>query len=158
MLLRQPGSRGVSHVRVTAVLASAVLFGGAWAFPGLAMAGAGSLTTLPNAPVPTGTTTPASTPTPTLGTTPTGPVTVPTPTATSSGGLSRIAEGAIFVAAALVIAGIARVIVRDARSRAPAGDPPSLDRVKGTVAPIEHRLKRSRAKAKRARRARRAGR
>jgi hypothetical protein len=57
-----------------------------------------------------------------------------------------------------VIAGIAWVIRSDARSHTPAGEVADIDRPKGTVAPIEHRLKRSRAKAKRARRARRAGR
>jgi hypothetical protein len=57
-----------------------------------------------------------------------------------------------------VIAGIARIIVKDARSHTPAGEVRSIDRPKGTIAPIEHRLRRSRARAKRARKARRAGR
>jgi hypothetical protein len=57
-----------------------------------------------------------------------------------------------------VIAGIARIIVKDARSHTPSGEAPSIDRPKGTIAPIEHRLRRSRARAKRARKARRAGR
>jgi hypothetical protein len=88
----------------------------------------------------------------------TGPITVPTPKATSSGGITGTEEAGIFVAAILVIAGIAWVIRSDARSHTPAGEIADIDRPKGTVAPIEHRLKRSRAKAKRARRARRAGR
>jgi hypothetical protein len=114
---------------------------------------AGSLTTLPTSPAPV--TTVPSTTTPT---TPSGPVTVPEVKSTGSGGLSKLDEGGIFVAAALVRIAIARIIMRDARSHAPSGEIRQIDRPKGTLAPIDHRLKRTRAKAKRARRARRAGR
>lgn len=89
----------------------------------------------------------------------TGPVTVaPASTSSSSGGLSSAEEIAIFVAAALVIAVIARIIMSDARRHTPAGDAPDWERARGTVKPLEQRIKESRAKAKRARRARRAGR
>jgi hypothetical protein len=117
---------------------------------------AGSLTTLPTAPVPSvsGTTTNGGTVT----FTPTGPVTVPNATPTTAGGLSKVEEAGIFVVGALLLAGIARLIVRDARRHAPRGEVREIDRPKGTLAPIDHRLKRTRAKAKRARRARRAGR
>jgi hypothetical protein len=121
--------------------------------PAVAIA-AGSLTTLSTSPV-TPTVVPSTT---TTSTTPSGPVTVPDVTPTSSGGLSKLDEAAIFVVAVLVLAGIARLIMRDARSHAPSGEIREIDRPKGTIAPIDHRLKRTRAKAKRARRARRAGR
>jgi hypothetical protein len=118
---------------------------------------AGSLTTLPTAPVPTVSGTTANAGSVTF--TPTGPVTVPAASPTSSGGLSKLEEAGIFVVGALLLAGIARLIMRDARSHTPAGEAVrEIDRPKGTVAPIDHRLKRTRAKAKRARRARRAGR
>jgi hypothetical protein len=124
----------------------------ALALPGAAVA-AGSLTTPPISPTPSVTTTVPSTTT-----TPSGPVTVPEVKATGSGGLSKLDEGGIFVVAALVLAGIARLIMRDARSHTPSGEIRQIDRPKGTLAPIDHRLKKTRAKAKRARRARRAGR
>jgi hypothetical protein len=99
------------------------------------------------------TTTPSTTTTPAS----TAPYTVKAPASSSgSGGLSTADEIGIIVAAALLIGGIARIIMRDARSHAPAGAPPDLDRARGSVRPIEHRVKRSRAKAKNARRARRA--
>jgi hypothetical protein len=64
----------------------------------------------------------------------------------------------LFAVVGLVLAGIARLIVTDARGRAPTHVAGEIDRVKGSVRPIDHRIRRSRAKAKRAKRARRAGR
>jgi hypothetical protein len=99
-----------------------------------------------------------TTPTTTSTATTSGPVTVPAPVSPTAGtnGLTSVEEGAIFVVALLVIVTIARIIVNDARRHSPRGATVSIDRPRGTVAPLEHRLKRSRAKAKRARRARRA--
>jgi hypothetical protein len=146
---RRRFSREAACARIATVLASGLVLSAAIAAP--ASAKSGSLSTVPSITTPT-TTTPSTS-------TQTGPLTVPTTTSSqSSGGLSRGAELAIFIAAALLIAGIAWIIVTDARGRTPAGDLPDLDRPKGTIAPLDHRLRRSRAKAKRARRARRAGR
>jgi hypothetical protein len=145
-------SRHAACATIATVLASGLVLSAAIAAPASAKSGSLS-TTVPSITTPTTTTTTPST------STQTGPLTVPTTTTSqSSGGLSRGAELAIFVAAALLIAGIAWIIVTDARGRTPAGDLPDLDRPKGTIAPLDHRLRRSRAKAKRARRARRAGR
>jgi hypothetical protein len=143
-------SRQAACATIATVLASGLVLSTAIAAPASATSGSLS-TTVPSITTPT-TTTPSTS-------TQTGPLTVPTTTTSqSSGGLSRGAELAIFVAAALLIAGIAWIIVTDARGRTPSGDLPDLDRPKGTIAPLDHRLRRSRAKAKRARRARRAGR
>ena len=113
----------------------------------------GPLTTLPST-VPA-TTTPAST-----SSAPTGPVTVPVPAApaSSSGGVSSGEAIGIGVVVLLILAGIGRFIVTDARSHQPSRATRELDRARGTVKPIEHRISQSRAKAKRAKRARRAGR
>ncbi|HEX2703416.1 MAG TPA: hypothetical protein VHM72_08295, partial [Solirubrobacteraceae bacterium] len=116
---------------------------------------------LPAAAGATGATSPASallptTPTTQPSTTSTGPPTVPAPSnSSSSGGLSSAEEIGIFVLAALIIAGIARLIISDARSHTPAGEVPDWERPRGSVRPLEQRIKQSRAKAKRARRARR---
>jgi hypothetical protein len=86
-----------------------------------------------------------------------GPVTVPAPTSSSSsGGLSRTDEIGIILVALLLIGGIWRIIISDARRHNPTGAVPDYDRPRGSVRPIEHRIKDSRAKAKNARRARRA--
>lgn len=114
----------------------------------------GSLTTLPST-IPATTTQPATT-----SPAQTGPVTVPNTTAStsSSGGISTGVAIGIGVAVLVVLAGIGRFIVTDARSHRPSRVSRELDRAKATVRPIEHRIRHSRAKAKRARRARRAGR
>ncbi|MGA2470844.1 MAG: hypothetical protein ABSG64_09160 [Solirubrobacteraceae bacterium] len=146
------GSR--AHSRRLATLGAAVAFIALLAPASASATGSGTpLTT--TLPTPT-----LGATTPTLGSsTPPGPVTVPAPVTTSSGGgITSVEEAAIFVVAGLVIFSIARIIVNDARRHAPAGTAPSIDRPRGSVAPLEHRLKRSRAKAKRARRARRAAR
>jgi hypothetical protein len=84
---------------------------------------------------------------------------VPTPTtSTGSGGLSSGEEIGLFAVVGLVLAGIARMIVTDARGRAPTRVAGEIDRVKGSVRPLDHRIRDSRAKGKRAKRARRAGR
>jgi hypothetical protein len=144
------GSDGLRHA--LAVLAAAGLV--ALALPaGAAAAGATSPASslIPTTTTPTATQTPATS---------TGPVTVapPASSSSSSGGISSLEEIGIFVAAALLIAVIARIIMSDARGHTPAGDAPDWERERGTVKPLEQRIKESRAKAKRARRARRAGR
>jgi len=114
----------------------------------------GSLSTLPGLSNQSGQTTPTTT-TPTQ----TAPFTVPNPsTSSSSGGISTADEIGFGVVVLLVLGGIARFIVRDARARVPARPAREIDRVKGTVKPIEHRVKRARSKERRARRARRASR
>lgn len=112
------------------------------------------MSTLPGLSPQSSQTTPTTT-TPTQ----TGPFTVPNPTTTSSsGGISTADEIGFGVVVLLVIGGLARFIVRDARARVPARPTREIDSVKGTVKPIEHRVKRARSKEKRARRARRASR
>jgi hypothetical protein len=82
------------------------------------------------------------------------PTPSPTPASTSNGGLSTLAQASIFAGAAVLIAVIGLVIVRDARRAAPvkardvaiAGDRPGAGR--------GDRLRRQRARAKQARKAR----
>jgi hypothetical protein len=143
-------SRASSWLGVCAALTLAALL-----VPALAAASTTGATT-PGTVLPT-----LTTPSTTTTTTPasTGPYTVANTTgSSSSGGLSGTDELAIIVVAILLIVGIWRLIVRDARSHTPAGAPPDPDRPRGSVRPIEHRVKRSRAKGKNARRARRSGR
>ncbi len=119
----------------------------------------GALSTLPGLSPQSSQTGQANTTPATTTPTQTRPFTVPNPTTTSSsGGISTTDEIGLGVVVLLVLGGLARFIVRDARSRVPARPTREIDGVKGTVRPIEHRVKTARSKAKRARRARRASR
>jgi len=71
-------------------------------------------------------------------------VTVPNPTTDSgSGGISTPMRSDSGVVVLLVIGGLARFIVRDARARVPARANARDRQLKGTVKPIEHRVKRA---------------
>jgi hypothetical protein len=128
----------------------------ALALPGAAIAaGQSSTPAVVTTPSLTGGSTPSTSTTPAH----TGPYTVPnTTSSSSSGGLSSGDEIAIFVAAALLLGGIARYIMSDSRGHTPSRAVADLDSPRATVRPLQHRVKRARAKGKRARRARRAGR
>jgi hypothetical protein len=113
----------------------------------------GSLSTLPGLSTGATATTPASS-----SGGQSGPLTVPnpTPTSTTSGGISTAESMALGLVVLLVLAGIGRFIVVDARARSARRAVREIDRGRGSVRPIEHRVKRGRAKEKRARAARRA--
>ena len=72
--------------------------------------------------------------------------------ASDGGGMSGLAKAAIVAVGALLLAGIAWLIVKDARSRAPI---PEVERgPKGTVSPQRHARARAKAKAAKAQRKR----
>jgi hypothetical protein len=91
-------------------------------------------------------------PTPTTATT----VTTVTSADTSSAGrgLSRNEQALIFGIAVVLIGSIVYVIRRDARTHAPDAGGPDRGGSRGTVAPLDKRVARNRAKAKAARRQR----
>jgi len=73
-------------------------------------------------------------------------------TANDDGGISGLAKAAIVAVGALLLAGIAWLIVKDARTRAPIAE---VERgPKGTISPQRHARARAKAKAAKAQRKR----
>ena len=86
-------------------------------------------------------------------TTTAAPATTASPT-TAGSGLSGVEQGGLIGAGILLIAGIAFLIRRDARAKAPVTSRPSASGQRGTAQPRAKRVEQSRAKAKAARRQR----
>jgi hypothetical protein len=92
-------------------------------------------------------------PTPTV-TTPAATTSTTADTSSAGAGLSKDEQALIFGIAVVLIGSIVYVIRRDARSHAPNAGAPDRGGTRGTVAPLDKRVARNRAKAKAARRQR----